>query len=204
VRSLTRGERLIVATHNPGKLREFAGLFLPFGIATVAAGDLGLPEPAETGSTFVENALIKATAAAKGAGLPALADDSGVAVDALGGAPGVRSADWAGPEKDFGKAMRRVEDDLRAVGATSPAERTARFIAVLCLAFPDGSHASWLGEIDGTVVWPPRGTGGFGYDPMFVPDGYSETFGELPAEVKQELSHRAAAFRRFAAERLPR
>jgi XTP/dITP diphosphohydrolase len=208
VRSLQTGETLVVATHNAGKAREFAALFAPYGVATVSAGSLGLPSPDETGTTFEENALIKARAAADASRLPALSDDSGLVVDALDGAPGVWSADWAGP--GFQVAMQAVEDGLRKAGASTEAERTARFVAVLCLAFPDGGHQTFRGEVDGTLVWPPRGTNGFGYDPMFVPEGYEQTFGEMPNDAKQgwshgdgALSHRARAFAAFAAARLP-
>jgi len=198
----TLGERLVVASHNPGKVREIAELVRPFGVSVVTAGELGLDEPEETGSTFEENATLKAVAAAGAGGRPALADDSGLAVDALGGAPGVYSARWAGPDKDFAIAMRLVEDRLQALGATTPDRRTARFVAALCLAFPDGSSELYRGEVEGTLVWPPRGTGGFGYDPMFVPNGHDQTFGELPAKVKAGISHRARAFARFAEARL--
>lgn len=201
-RPLQPGETLVIATHNKGKLREFADLLAPHGLAAKLAGDLGLPEPEETGITFEENAEIKAVAAAKVSGLPALADDSGVVVDALGGAPGVHSARWAGPSKDFGAAMEKVEEGLRDAGAVTPSERGARFVAVLCLAFPDGTCEFWRGEIEGTMIWPPRGTNGFGYDPMFVPEGETRTFGELTREEKHGRSHRARAFARFAAARL--
>jgi XTP/dITP diphosphohydrolase len=168
------------------------------------AGDLGLPEPEETGVTFEENAAIKAAAAAVASGMPSLADDSGVVVDALGGAPGVYSARWAGPDKDFAIAMQRVEDGLRAANAMTAAERTARFVAVLCLAFPDGTSECWRGEIEGTMIWPPRGTNGFGYDPMFLPEGETRTFGELTREEKHGRSHRARAFAKFAEAKLAR
>ena len=196
------GERLVVASHNPGKVREIAELVRPFGVSVVTAGELGLDEPEETGATFEENAALKALAAARASGLPALADDSGLAVDALGGAPGIYSARWAGPDKDFAIAMRLVEDRLQALGATTPERRTARFVAVLCLAFPDAWSEAYRGEVEGVLVYPPRGTGGFGYDPIFVPDGYDRTFGELPAAVKAGISHRARAFARFAEARL--
>jgi XTP/dITP diphosphohydrolase len=196
------GERLVVASHNPGKVREIAELVRPFGLSVVTAGELGLDEPEETGATFEENATLKAVAAAGASGLPALADDSGLAVDALGGAPGIYSARWAGPDKDFTHAMRLVEDRLEALGATTPERRTARFVAVLCLAFPDGWSEVYRGEVEGTLVYPPRGAGGFGYDPMFVPEGCDRTFGELRAAAKAGISHRARAFARFAAARL--
>ncbi len=203
-RPLHAGETLVIATHNQGKLREFADLLQPYGLSAKLAGDLGLPEPDETGITFEDNAEIKAVAAAKASGLPALADDSGVVVDALGGAPGVHSARWAGPAKDFALAMEKVEEGLRDAGALTLAERTARFVAVLCLAFPDGTSEFWRGAIEGTMVWPPRGQNGFGYDPMFVPEGEAKTFGELTRAEKHGRSHRARAFALFAAARLTR
>jgi XTP/dITP diphosphohydrolase len=210
-RPLDKGETLVVATHNKGKLREIGDLVRPFGLTVIAAGDLGLPEPEETGATFEENAAIKALAAAKASGHPALADDSGLAVDALGGEPGIHSARWAGPDRDFSRAMRLVEERLAEAGATTPEKRRARFVAALCLAFPDGSREEWRGEVEGTLVWPPRGDRGFGYDPMFRPDGYEITFGEMPAETKhgwngegEGLSHRARAFAKFARARLTR
>jgi XTP/dITP diphosphohydrolase len=206
VRRLRQGDRLLVASHNSGKVRELQQLIRPFGIDVVAAGALGLVEPEETGVTFEENAIIKAVAAALASGLPALADDSGLAVAALGGEPGVLSARWAGPSKDFDAAMREVERRLEAAGATTPEARRGRFVAVLALAAPDGSVDTWRGEVGGTIVWPPRGTQGFGYDPMFLPDGHTRTFGEMSAEEKHgwnppltPLSHRARAFAAFAA-----
>lgn len=204
---LRPGERLVIASHNPGKVREIVELIRPFGIDAVTAGELGLPEPEETGTTFEANARLKAVAAATASGLPALADDSGVAVDALGGDPGIYSARWAGPDKDFSRAMRNVEEKLRLAGATTPATRTGRFVAVLSLARPDGSSREWRGELEGTMVWPPRGDRGFGYDPMFLPEGQDRTFGEMSAEEKHgwvpgstrpPLSHRARAFALFA------
>ena len=190
--------RLVLASHNKGKLAEFQRLFAPFGVTLVGAGEMGLPEPPETGTTFVENALIKARAAVEASGLPALSDDSGIAVTALGGAPGVYSADWAGPGKDFAPAMRRVEDELN--GAQ---DRSAAFVAVLALAWPDGHHEIAEGRVEGHVVWPPRGDGGFGYDPMFVPEGETETFGEMAVGEagfarKAAFSHRARAFAALA------
>src|SRR5262249_3679645 len=199
---LQSGDRLVVATHHRGKLAEFATLLAPHGLSVVLAADLGLPEPDETGTTFEENARLKAIAAAEAAKMPALADDSGVVVDALGGDPGVYSARWAGPEKDFRAAMAKVEERLIARGATTPEKRGARFVAVLCLAFPDGASELFYGEIAGTMVWPPRGTGGFGYDPMFVPDGMTRTFAEITPEEKHAVSHRARAFARFAEAKL--
>ncbi len=190
--------KLVLASHNKGKLAEFQRLFAPFGVTLVGAGELGLPEPPETGATFVDNALIKARAAVAGSGLPALSDDSGIAVHALGGAPGVYSADWAGPGKDFGPAMQRVEDGLKG-----SADRTAAFVAVLVLAWPDGHYETAEGRVEGHVVWPPRGSGGFGYDPMFVPEGETETFGEMAVGEKgfarkAAFSHRARAFATLA------
>ncbi len=203
-RSLVSGETLVVATHNQGKLREIEALVAPFGIVVTTAGALGLPEPEETGDTFEANALLKAEAAATASGLPALADDSGIAVEALGGAPGIYSARWAGPSKDFAAAMRSIEEKLAGLGATTPAARRAYFVAVLALAYPDGSHDLFRGEVHGTLVYPPRGPHGFGYDPMFVPDGHDLTFGEMDPAAKQAMSHRARAFALFADARLPR
>jgi XTP/dITP diphosphohydrolase len=203
-RLLQRGDKLVVATHNLGKLREIEVLVAPHDMSVASAGDLGLPEPEETGVTFEENAALKALAAATASGLPALADDSGLAVDALGGAPGVYSARWAGPDKDFAAAMRCVEDKLQALGATLPEQRKAHFVAVLALAFPDGSCDLFRGEVHGRLAYPPRGPNGFGYDPMFVPEGNDETFGEMTAARKQTMSHRARAFAKFAEARLPR
>ncbi len=183
----------MIATHNAGKLGEIAVLLTPFGIATIGAGALGLPEPEETGATFEANAALKARAAATESGLPALADDSGLVVPALGGAPGIHSARWAGPGKDFAAAMRRVEAELGA------GDRSAAFVAVLALAWPDGEVACFRGEVLGRLVFPPRGTRGFGYDPIFVPGGDTETFGEMAPEQKHAISHRAAAFAKFSA-----
>ncbi len=194
-------ETLVIATHNAGKLAEFRGLFEPFDLELTSAGELGLPEPEETGTTFIENARIKAHAAASASGMLALADDSGLCVDALNGDPGVYTADWAGVPRDFGRAMRRVEDALQAKNATSPADRRASFNATLCLAHPDGDDMIFEGTVGGTLLWPPRGDLGFGYDPVFMPDGYDITFGQMPAEMKHSwsrgqtgLSHRARAF----------
>ncbi|MCX5581365.1 non-canonical purine NTP pyrophosphatase [Kaistia terrae] len=207
---LSSGDTLVLASHNGGKLREFAGLLAPFGLKVISAGELGLPVPDETGTTFEENAAIKAHAAAKASGFPALSDDSGLCVDAIGGDPGVYSADWAAPDGDFARAMRNVEEKLQQAGATSPDKRTGRFVAVLCLAFPDGTTRNYRGEIDGTLVWPPRGELGFGYDPAFLPEGHALTFGEMVAEEKHgwsagrtdALSHRARAFALFAQNEL--
>lgn len=196
--------RLVIATHNAGKLREFAELLAPFPVEPLSAGALGLPEPEETGTTYAENARLKADAAAWASGLPALADDSGLSVETLWGAPGIFSARWAGPAKDFSTAMTRVEEELLMRGAKAPEQRGASFVAALCLAFPDGSRLEVEGSVHGTVVWPPRGEKGFGYDPLFLPDGESRTFGEMEAAEKHGvgwvggrgsgLSHRARAF----------
>lgn len=209
IRPLEKGETLVVASHNPGKVREIEDLIAPFGFKVTSAGALGLPEPEETGTRFEDNARIKSLAAASHAGLPALADDSGLVVDALGGEPGVYSARWAGADKDFARAMRLVEERLQAAAATTAEARTARFVAVLSLAFVDGTSEEYRGEVEGTIVWPPRGDRGFGYDPFFLPLGYNLTFGEMSAEEKHGwdgkgdgLSHRARAFARFARARL--
>jgi XTP/dITP diphosphohydrolase len=197
--------RLVIATHNPGKLWEMRGLLEPFGIDAVAAGDLGLEEPDETGASFRENARIKAEAAAGAAGLPAFADDSGLAVDALGGAPGIHSARWAGPTRDFRAAMERLNHQLQIRDAVAPQSRRAHFISALCVAWPDGHLEEFDGRVDGTLVWPPRGDKGFGYDPMFLPDGHEVTFGEMMSAEKHRLpprglglSHRARAFLKLA------
>jgi XTP/dITP diphosphohydrolase len=193
--------RLVIATHNPGKLAEMRELLAPYGIDAVSAAELNLPEPEETGKTFAANARIKAQAAANASGLTAFADDSGLAVDALGGAPGIYSARWGGAEKDFRLAMNKVQTELVAKGATAPERRRAQFVAALCLAWPDGHVEEFEAKAEGMLVWPPRGTRGFGYDPMFKPDGFDETFGEMSAEQKHGLpprglglSHRARAF----------
>ncbi|MBV8166365.1 MAG: RdgB/HAM1 family non-canonical purine NTP pyrophosphatase [Alphaproteobacteria bacterium] len=193
-RKLARGTRVVIATHNPGKLREIDDLVAPYGIEVVSAGALGLPEPEETGTTFEANAALKAHAAAQAAKLPALADDSGVAVTALNGDPGIYSARWAGPNKDFALAMRKVHD---ALGSAS--DRSAAFVSVLAVAWPDGHLESFEGRIAGTMVWPPRGERGFGYDPMFVPAGGQQTFGEMEPAAKHAISHRAIAFRKLVA-----
>jgi XTP/dITP diphosphohydrolase len=202
---IVAGDRLVIASHNAGKVRELADLIGPFGIEAISAAELAIDEPEETGSTFEENAAIKAEAAARATGLPALADDSGLEVDALGGEPGIYSARWAGPERDFARAMRVVEEKLQLAGASTAEQRRARFVAVLCLARPTGETRSWRGEIEGELVWPPRGTQGFGYDPIFLPEGRGRTFGEMSAEEKHgwrpgatPLSHRARAFAAFA------
>ena len=197
--------RLVVATHNSGKLREIDELLRPFGVEPVGAGALGLAEPEETGDTFVANARIKAVAAAQSAQLPAFADDSGLAVDALDGAPGIFSARWAGPTKDFTVAMTRIERLLQERSAKEPAQRRAHFVSALCVAWPDGHLEEVEARADGTLVWPPRGSAGFGYDPMFMPDGFSRTFGEMTSIEKHGLpplslglSHRARAFVKLA------
>lgn len=186
---MERPAKLVIASHNPGKVREIEDLLRPLGIAVVGAAALGLIEPEETGHTFAENAALKARIAAEAAKLPALADDSGLAVAALDGAPGIYSARWAGPKKDFSLAMRKVEDALRG-----KADRRAKFVAALALAWPDGRCEVFEGEVHGTLAWPPRGNKGFGYDPIFVPDGHAITFGEMEPAKKHEMSHRARAF----------
>ena len=192
------GTRLVVASHNPGKVREILDLVAPHGLSVVSAAELRLPEPEETGSTFAENARLKAEAAANGAGLLALSDDSGLEVEALSGAPGIYSARWAGPAKDFSVAMQRVADELKRRGSWIEPGPRANFVAVLCLARPDGEVALFEGKVYGHLVWPPRGDKGFGYDPMFVPDGHTLTFGEMEPDAKHAISHRARAFQRFA------
>lgn len=193
-RRLLAGGRLVVATHNPGKLREIADLLRPYRIEAVSAGALGLPEPQEDAPDFVGNARIKALAAAAASGLPALADDSGFCVAALSGAPGVHSARWAGPGKDFSCAMARVHEQMVA-----GVESRAWFVAALCLAWPDGHTTTFVGRVDGEVVWPPRGELGFGYDPMFLPRGGTLTFGEMDPRQKHAVSHRARAFAQLEA-----
>ena len=200
--------RLVIATHNPGKLSEIEELLRPFGVAAIGAAALGLDEPEETGSTFRDNAVLKARAAARGSGLAALADDSGLCVEALDGAPGVYSARWAGETRDFGAAMARVERELEARAAPPPWR--AAFVCVLALGWPDGAVEAFEGRVDGTLVFPPRGTAGFGYDPIFLADGHDRTFGEMGAEEKHgipadgslALSHRARAFQKLAHARL--
>ena len=187
------GGTLVIASHNPGKVREIDDLLGPFGVAARSAADLGLPEPEETGATFADNAILKARAAARGANLPALADDSGLVVPALGGAPGIYSARWAGEARDFDAAMRRVNDEL---GGN---DRAARFVAALALCWPDGHCEAFEGKVEGSLIWPPRGDKGFGYDPMFVPLGARETFGEMDQARKHTISHRADAFRKLVA-----
>ncbi len=201
--------RLVIATHNPGKLAEMRDLLAPYGIDAISASELKLKEPDETGMTFRDNARIKAEAAAKATGFPAFADDSGLGVDALDGAPGIYSARWAGPDRDFRGAMEMIEAKLHDRGATTPDRRKAHFVSALCVAWPDGHLEEFEARVDGTLVWPPRGTKGFGYDPMFLPDGQedgqSRTFGEMGSEEKhglpprgKGLSHRARAFLKLA------
>jgi XTP/dITP diphosphohydrolase len=192
--ALHRGSKLVIASHNEGKVREIGELFAPYGIECVSAGNLDLPEPKETGESFEENALIKARAAASAAKLMALSDDSGLEVEALGGEPGTQSARWGGPNKDFGLAMARVHEEIEA---TSGAYTRANFTCALALAAPNGEEAVATGKVYGAITWPPRGTRGFGYDPIFVPDGYHETFGEMEPELKNKLSHRMRAFERL-------
>ncbi len=189
-------EGLVIASHNPGKVREIADLLAPFGIAVTSAGALGLAEPEETGHSFAENARIKAEAAARAAGRPALADDSGLTVQALDGAPGIHSARWGGPERDFDRAMQRVWE---ALAKTGDADRHAAFICVLALALPEGGCHLFEGRVDGRIVWPPRGNKGFGYDPIFVPEGHGRTFGEMEPAAKHAISHRADAFAKMVA-----
>jgi XTP/dITP diphosphohydrolase len=197
--------KLVIATHNPGKLAEMRELLAPYGIEAVSAGELGLSEPDETGETFTANARIKAVTAANAAQLPAFADDSGLVVEALDGAPGIFSARWAGPSKDFGAAMTRIERLLAERGATQAEKRGAHFVSALCVAWPDGHLEEVEARADGTLVWPPRGSAGFGYDPMFLPDGFERTFGEMTSIEKHGLpplglglSHRARAFVKLA------
>ena len=202
---------IVVASHNDGKVREINDLIGPFGFDAKSAAELDLKEPIEDGDTFEANALTKAQSAVEATGLPALSDDSGLCVEALGGDPGVYTADWAekedGSGRDFAMAMKKVEDTLQAKGATSPAQRKAKFVAVLCMAWPDGHHEFFRGEVEGQLVWPPRGDIGFGYDPVFLPDGHDQPFGEMPASEKHGweagradlgLSHRSRAFAKFA------
>ena len=205
--------KIVVASHNEGKLREFAELIAPFGFEAKSAKEYGLPEPDETGTTFEQNAYIKAHAAAVATGLPALSDDSGLMIDALNGQPGVYTANWAEDadgKRDFMRAMTRAEAAMQEAGATSADKRKGRFVAVLCLAYPNGDAEYFRGEAEGTLIWPPRGELGFGYDPVFMPDGYDMTFGEMTPEQKHgwkpgqanALSHRARAFQKFARAKL--
>ena len=189
------GGKLVLATHNAGKVVEIADLLAPFGADLVSAGELGLPEPEETGTTFTANAELKALASAGGSGFPALADDSGLVVRALGGDPGIYSARWAGPSKNFRSAMQKVEDGLRG-----EKERAAHFVSALTLAWPDGHTVSVEGTVQGELIWPPRGDRGFGYDPVFVPEGSEQTFAEIDPADKHAISHRADAFAKLVAE----
>jgi XTP/dITP diphosphohydrolase len=193
---LTGGETLVIASHNEGKVREIRELLSPYGLTVKSAAELNLPEPEETGATFVENAMLKARAAAAASGMMALADDSGLAVDALCGAPGIYSARWAGPQKDFAAAMDRVQHDL---GDRSAQNASAKFVCALALAQPRGDTEVYEGEVHGHLVFPPRGDKGFGYDPIFVPEGLTETFGEIEPAQKHAMSHRARAFEKFIA-----
>jgi XTP/dITP diphosphohydrolase len=187
------GGKLVIASHNPGKVVEITALLAPYRIEGLGAAELGLAEPDETGTTFEANAMLKAHAATTATGLPALADDSGLVVPALDGAPGIYSARWAGPGKDFSVAMARVHREL------GDKDRAASFVSVLALAWPDGEAALFRGEIAGTLTWPPRGDNGFGYDPMFIPEGYEQTFGELSSDEKYRIDHRSRAFAKLVA-----
>lgn len=191
------GGKLVVASHNPGKVREIRALLEEFGVEPISAAELGLPEPVEDGDSFIANAEIKALAAARSSGLVSLSDDSGYALDRLKGDPGIFSARWAGPDKDFAVAMEKVEDALQETGAIAPEDRNASFICALTLAWPDGHMESFEGRIDGHSVWPPRGEKGFGYDPIFVPNGFDVTFAEMEPEKKHGMSHRARAFKQL-------
>jgi len=193
-RSARNETRLVLASHNAGKLREIAGLLRPYQMTVISAAELGLPEPVETGETFVENAELKARAAATASGMVALSDDSGLCVVALDNAPGIYSARWAGPDKDFAVAMARVEKELERTGAT---DRRAYFVCALSLCWPDGHCETFQGEVHGQLVFPPRGTRGFGYDPIFMADGYDVTFGEMNPDAKHAISHRAIAFKKM-------
>ncbi|NNJ77050.1 MAG: RdgB/HAM1 family non-canonical purine NTP pyrophosphatase [Anderseniella sp.] len=185
---------LVVASHNQGKVREISALLAPLGFKVVSAGELDLPEPEETETTFEGNARLKAEAAMSASGLAALSDDSGLCVDALDGAPGIYSARWAGPAKNFAIAMRKVEDELIAAGATAPADRSAHFVCALCLSVPGRPSQVFTGRVHGEMLWPPKGEHGFGYDPVFKPDGHDITFGEMDPDAKHAMSHRALAF----------
>ena len=199
-----KNQTILIATHNKGKLEEFAQLLAPFGVTAKSAGELGLPEPAETEDTFRGNARIKAEAACKASGLVTISDDSGLCVDALGGAPGVYTADWAGPSRDWSQAMRLVEEKLRAAGAATQDKRAAQFKCTLCVMWPDGETQFYEGVAPGHLAWPPRGPFGHGYDPMFVPDAQEapggKTFAELTPEAKNKISHRAQALEQLLAD----
>jgi XTP/dITP diphosphohydrolase len=203
IRPFAAGARFVLASHNKGKIAEFRDLLAPYGVEIVSSGELGLPEPEETGDTFAANAQLKAEATATAAGLPALADDSGIEIDALGGAPGIYSARWAGEARDFTAAIARVEKELGEKGALQPAPR-ANFICVLCLAMPGGALEFFEGKVFGHLTFPARGQNGFGYDPIFIADGQSATFGEMAADEKHRISHRAIAFEAFAKAKLAR
>jgi XTP/dITP diphosphohydrolase len=197
--------RLVIASHNPGKLREMREMLADYGVTAVSAAELGLTEPEETGTSFRENAAIKAVSAAQASGLPSFADDSGLVVEALGGEPSIHSARWAGPDRDFGRAMAELERRLAACGADSPKKRAAYFVSALCVAWPDGHVEEFEGRVDGQIVFPRRGDKGFGYDPVFLPNGFERTFGEMSREEKhglppigRGLSHRARAFLKLA------
>jgi XTP/dITP diphosphohydrolase len=198
-RRLAPGARLVIASHNAGKVREIGDLVGPYGVAVVSAGDLGLAEPAETEATFAGNARIKAHAAARASGLPALADDSGLEIESLGGRPGVHTADWAQTDagRDFGAAMARAQREIEATGTAGP--QAARFVCCLCLAWPDGHDEIFEGTVTGRFTWPPRGEKGFGFDPVFVPEGHASTFAEMDPAAKHAISHRADAFAKLVA-----
>jgi XTP/dITP diphosphohydrolase len=193
-----KDQRIVIATHNRGKIEEFVELLKPHGVTAVSAASLGLAEPAETEESFAGNARLKARAASAATGLIAVSDDSGLCIDALGGAPGVHTADWAGPDRDWNRAMRLVEEKLHAAGATTPAQRRAEFVCTLCVVWPDGSERLFEGRCAGHLVWPPRGALGHGYDPVFVPDGEERTFAELNPAEKNLLSHRSKALEKLA------
>jgi XTP/dITP diphosphohydrolase len=194
-KTILPGTRLVIASHNPGKVREFGDLLSPFGLVVISAGELGLPEPEETETTFTGNARLKARAAARAAKLPALSDDSGLEIEMLGGAPGIYSARWAGDDKNFQRAMQRVHDEIAKTCGGWPDEApVANFTCALCMAWPDGTSEVFEGKVFGKLVWPPSGDNGFGYDPMFLPDGDIETFGEMEPGRKHAMSHRARAF----------
>jgi XTP/dITP diphosphohydrolase len=194
--ALKRGDKVVIASHNEGKVRELAELLAPFGVDCLSAKSLDIPEPEETGATFSDNAKLKAVAAAHASGMTAIADDSGLEVEALGGSPGIHSARWGGEARDFGLAMQRVHQELATKGVEEP---RANFICSLALAGPGGTAQSFEGRVFGTLVWPPRGPRGFGYDPIFVPDGYEVTFGEMERGLKNRLSHRMRAFEQLIA-----
>ncbi len=197
MRKLERGMKLLVASHNPGKVREINALIEPFGLEAVSAAELDIPEPVEDGVTFGENAAIKALACAKHANMVALSDDSGLEVEALDGQPGIYSARWGGEEKDFDLAMEKVLRALENVGASNKEQCRANFTCALCLAWPDGETQIFEGKVFGHITWPIRGKNGFGYDPLFVPDGHDLTFGEMDSDKKHKMSHRANAFKLF-------